>query len=96
MTNIPEAFNTERGQRVIYGIFSVLMSGAAIDREFIVKRFMQGGYGEAYSIRLALALIELNTDTDHWTKWNVFGTIPGKESYRLKQTHITLLQGLNP
>lgn len=63
-----------RSKTVISGIFAVLASGAYIDRPFIVRRFMEGGYAEHLANRKADALIAANTDIQHHSRWSIWGT----------------------
>ena len=76
----PIAFDRPRAKLVISGIFAVLTSGAYIDRAFIVRRFIEGGYVERLAIRYADALIARNTDIQHHSRWSVWGT-NGRETY---------------
>ena len=66
--------NSSRAVTVISGIFAVLASGAYIDRAFIVRRFIEGGYCERLAERAATALIAANTDIQHHSRWSVWGT----------------------
>ena len=66
--------NSTRAKTVISGIFAVLDSGAYIDRAFIVRRFIEGGYCERLAERGATALIAANTDIQHHSRWNIWGT----------------------
>jgi hypothetical protein len=66
--------NSARAVTVISGIFAVLASGAYIDRAFIVRRFIEGGYSERLAERGASALIAANTDIQHHSRWTVWGT----------------------
>lgn len=74
------AFNRPRAKTVITGIFAVLASGAYIDRAFITRRFVEGGYAEALAARYADALIAANTDIQHASRWATWGT-NGRETY---------------
>lgn len=76
----PAAFDRPRAKAVITGIFAVLASGAYIDRPFIVRRFIEGGYAEGLAARYADALITRNTDIQHSSRWTVWGT-NGRETY---------------
>ncbi len=67
-------FDRPRAKAVITGIFAVLASGGYIDRAFIVRRFMEGGYAEHLANRHADALIATNTDIAHHSCWQVWGT----------------------
>ena len=66
--------DTTRAKTVIRGIFAVLDSGAYIDRAFIVRRFIEGGYSERLAERGATALIAANTDIQHFSRWKIWGT----------------------
>jgi hypothetical protein len=63
-----------RAKAVVTGIFAVLASGGYIDRAFIVRRFMEGGYVEHLANRYADTLIARNTDIVHHSRWRVWGT----------------------
>ena len=63
-----------RAKQVITGIFAVLASGGYIDRAFIVRRFIEGGYAEHLAARYADALIAANTDIRHHSRWSIWGT----------------------
>jgi hypothetical protein len=76
----PIAFDRPRAKLVISGIFAVLSSGGCIDRAFIVRRFIEGGYAEHLAVRYADALISRNTDIQHTSRWCVWGT-SGCETY---------------
>ena len=81
MTTInPIAFESPRAKLVVSGIFAVLASGGYIDRAFIVRRFIEGGYVERLAVRYADALISRNTDIQHHSRWSVWGT-NGRETY---------------
>lgn len=81
MTTInPIAFDRPRAKLVVSGIFAVLASGGYIDRAFIVRRFIEGGYVERLAVRYADALISRNTDIQHHSRWSVWGT-NGRETY---------------
>ncbi len=67
-------FDRPRAKAVITGIFAVLASGGYIDRAFIVRRFVEGGYAEHLANRHADALIASNTDIAHHSRWQVWGT----------------------
>jgi hypothetical protein len=66
--------NSTRAKTVIAGIFAVLDSGACVDRAFIVRRFIEGGYCERLAERGATALIAANTDIQHHSRWAIWGT----------------------
>jgi hypothetical protein len=76
----PTAFDRPRAKAVVTGIFAVLASGAYIDRAFIVRRFIEGGYAEHLAIRYADTLIARNTDIQHSSRWSIWGT-NGRETY---------------
>jgi hypothetical protein len=65
--------NSTRAKTVIAGIFDVLDSGVYIDRAFIVRRFVEGGYCERLAERGATALIAANTDIQHHSRWAIWG-----------------------
>ena len=81
-TTAPAAFDRPRAKAAIAGIFAVLSSGGCIDRAFIVRRFIEGGYAEHLAIRYAETLIALNTDINHFSRWRIWGT-NGRETYSL-------------
>jgi hypothetical protein len=66
--------NSPRAKTVIAGIFAVLDSGAYIDRAFITRRFIEGGYCERLALRYTDALIAANTDIPHHSRWSIWGT----------------------
>lgn len=76
----PTAFDRPRASIVVSGIFAVLSSGAFIDRAFIVRRFIEGGYAEQLAARYADGLIAANTDVQHFSRWSTWGT-NGRETY---------------
>jgi hypothetical protein len=80
MTVNPAALDRPRVKGVVTGIFAVLASGAYIDRAFIVRRFIEGGYAEHLAARYADTLIAVNTDIQHFSRWMVWGT-NGSETY---------------
>lgn len=67
-------FDRPRAKAVVTGIFAVLASGAYIDRAFITRRFIEGGYAEHLAARYADALIAANTDIQHHSRWAIWGT----------------------
>jgi hypothetical protein len=67
-------FDRPRAKAVVTGIFAVLASGAYIDRAFITRRFIEGGYAENLAARYADALITANTDIQHHSRWAIWGT----------------------
>ncbi len=76
----PTSFDRPRAKTVVTGIFAVLASGAYIDRPFIVRRFIEGGYAEQLATRYADTLIAVNTDIQHNSRWATWGT-NGRETY---------------
>ena len=69
-----------RAKTVITGIFAVLASGGYIDRPFIIRRFVEGGYAEHLAIRYTDTLIARNTDIQHHSRWSIWGA-NGRETY---------------
>lgn len=84
--------DTPRAKAVISGINAVLSSGGFIDRDMITTRFAQGGYAPHLAARMADRLIAANTDIQHWSRWLVWGTIEGQETYSLHHDNPALKQ----
>ena len=87
---VSHPFSSPTATKVIRGIATCLSTGRAIDRAFIVRRFAEGGYADHLAERYADRLIAANTDIKHWSRWEVYGTIPGKETYRLTPTFLKM------
>lgn len=66
-------FRNARSNDAAAGIIAVMETGKWVTREFIVERFMQAGYCESMAERKADALIALNTDIRHWSRWEKQG-----------------------
>ena len=84
-----------RARKVIEGINAVLNSGAFINREFIVNRFIDANFVPAFAERQADKLIAQNTDIDHFSRWQIWGTVKGQETYSLHPWTLAFNQSLN-
>ncbi len=87
--------STHRADKALKGIIKVLQSGAFINRAFIVKRFEQAGYCTRLAERHADKVISDNTDIQHWSRWQIWGTIKGQETYSMKPEMIALCTPMN-
>ena len=67
-------FNRPRAKKVITGIFTAMDSGKWFNKEEIISRFIDGGYAKELATRYATALIEANTDINHFSRWEIRGT----------------------
>ena len=59
---VSHPFASPTATKVIQGIATCLSTGRAIDRDFIVRRFSEGGYADHLAERYADRLIAANTD----------------------------------
>ena len=70
-------FRTERAANAVRGIFAVMDTGRFLTRAFFVQRFREAGYVQRMAEAKADALIAVNTDIRHWSRFDVRGTGEG-------------------
>jgi hypothetical protein len=70
-------FRTERANNAAAGIIAVMQTGKWVDRNSMLKRFREAGYDERMSERKVNALIALNTDIRHFSRWEKRGELFG-------------------
>lgn len=66
-------FRSPRAEKAAAGIITVMASGGWVTRAWIVNRFVEAGYCERLANRKADALIALNTDIRHPSRWEPRG-----------------------
>lgn len=76
-TNAQRALRSPRAAKAAEGILKVTMSGAWITRAFMVNRFVEAGYCERLANDKADALIAINTDIVHPSRWEARGDLFG-------------------